>query len=151
MTSKKKRNENKQASKQTNKIQVSRRVQVTESYKQLWGLSQVFLHLNLIQTPNESDCYLDYRFIRDFEAMSYMLSHFTCVRLFVTPWTVACQATLSMRLSRQEYWNGLPFCPPGDLPGPGIKPTSLTSPALAGGSLPIEPPRKPRDSWLTEI
>ena len=46
---------------------------------------------------------------------------------------VACQAPLSMRFSRQEYWSGLPSPPPGDLPDPGIEPTSLTSPALAGG------------------
>ena len=55
------------------------------------------------------------------------------VQLFVTPWTVAHQAPLSMGFSRQEYWSGLPFPPPGDLPDPGIKPASLTSPALAGG------------------
>ena len=51
----------------------------------------------------------------------------------VTPWTVACQAPLSMGFSRQEDWSGLPFPSPGDLPHPGIKPASLTSsPALAG-------------------
>ena len=43
----------------------------------------------------------------------------SCVRLFVTPWTVACQSPLSMGFSRQEYWNGLPYSPPGDLPDPG--------------------------------
>ena len=55
------------------------------------------------------------------------------VQHFVTPWTVAHQAPPSMGFSRQEYWNGLPFPSPGHLPDPGIKPTSLTSPALAGG------------------
>ena len=54
------------------------------------------------------------------------------VQLFEMPWTVACQAPLSLEFSTQEYWSGLPFLPPGDLPNPGIKPTSLTSPALAG-------------------
>ena len=49
------------------------------------------------------------------------------------PWTVACQAPLSMGLSRQEYWNGFPCPSPGDLPDPGAKPLSLMSPALAGG------------------
>jgi len=44
---------------------------------------------------------------------------------FATPWTVARQAPLSMGFSRQEYWNGLPFPSPGDLPNPGIKPGSL--------------------------
>ena len=44
----------------------------------------------------------------------------SCVRLFVTPWTLTCQAPLSMEFSRQEYWSGLPFPSPGDLPDPGI-------------------------------
>ena len=55
--------------------------------------------------------------------------HFIHVWLFVTPWTLAHQAPLSMGFSRQEYWNGLPCSPPGDLPDPGIKPASS---ALAG-------------------
>ena len=50
----------------------------------------------------------------------------------VTAWTIACQAPLSTGFSRQEYWNGLPCPPPGDLPDPGIELVSLTSPALAG-------------------
>ena len=62
----------------------------------------------------------------------YMLSHFSHVQLFATLWTRAHQAPLSMRFSRQEYWNGFPCLPPGDLPHPGIKPASPTSPALAG-------------------
>src|SRR5574339_184352 len=52
---------------------------------------------------------------------------------FVTPGTVTHQAPLSMGFSRQEYWSGLPCPPPRDLPGPGIKTKSLTSPALTGG------------------
>ena len=62
-----------------------------------------------------------------------MLSHFSRVQLFVTLWTLACQAPLSLVLSRHEYWKGLPFPTPGDLPDLGIKPASLMSPALAGG------------------
>ena len=62
-----------------------------------------------------------------------VLSHFSHVRLFPTPWTAARQAPLSMEFSRQEYWSRLPFPSPGDLPKPGIKPVSLLSPALAGG------------------
>ena len=54
------------------------------------------------------------------------------VCLFATPWTVAYEASLSMGFSRQEYWRGLLLPPPGDLPHPGIKPSSLVSPALAG-------------------
>ena len=58
-----------------------------------------------------------------------MLSH---VQLFATPCTVAHQAPLSMEFSRQEYWSGLPFPTPRDLPDPGIKPLSPAFPALAG-------------------
>ena len=58
---------------------------------------------------------------------------FSRVQLVATTWTVAHQAPLSMGFSRQEYCSGLPCPPPGDLPDPGIKPKSLTSPALAGG------------------
>ena len=61
-----------------------------------------------------------------------MLSCFSRVQLFVTLWTVACQAPLSMGFSRQEYWSGLSCPPPGDLSHPGIEPMSLRSPALAG-------------------
>ena len=61
-----------------------------------------------------------------------MLSHFSHIQLFVTPWTTAHQAPLSMGFSRQEYWCGLSCPSPGDLPDPGIKPESLVSPALIG-------------------
>ena len=63
-----------------------------------------------------------------------MLGGFSSVQLFVTLWTVARQAPLSMGFSRPEHWSGLPYTPPGDLPGPGIEPASLRSPALAGRS-----------------
>ena len=66
------------------------------------------------------------------------------VQLFVTPWTVARQA-LSLGFSRQGYWSGLSFPPPGDLPAPGIKLASLVSPALAGIFFITEPPGKPRE------
>ena len=64
------------------------------------------------------------------------LSH---VRLFVTPWTIAYRAPRSMEFSRQEYWSGLPFPSPGDLPNPGIEPGS---PALQADALPSEPAGK---------
>ena len=64
------------------------------------------------------------------------LSH---VQLFATLWTVACQAPLSMGFSRQEYWSGVPFPSPGDLPNPGIEPRS---PALQADALSSEPPNK---------
>ena len=63
----------------------------------------------------------------------------SCLTL-VTAWTVAHQAPLSIGFSRQEYWNGLPFPSPGDLPDPGIEPRSLT---LQVVSVPSEPPGKP--------
>ena len=65
-----------------------------------------------------------------------MLSH---VQLFGTPWTVDCQAPLSVGFSRQDYWSGLPFPPPGALPYPGIE---TASPALAGGFF-TDPSGKP--------
>ena len=72
----------------------------------------------------------------------YMLSPFSTVRCYVTLWTAARPAPLSMGFSRQEHWSGLPC--PGDLPDPGIEPTPLTSPALAveffTASTPIFPP-----------
>ena len=55
---------------------------------------------------------------------------------FATLWTVACQASLSLGFSRQEYWSGLPFSSPGDLPNPGIK---LESPTMQADSLPSQP------------
>ena len=64
----------------------------------------------------------------------------SCVRLFVTLWTIAYQAPLSMGFSRQEYWSGLPFPSPGDLSDPGIEPRF---PALEADALTSEPPGKP--------
>ena len=66
-----------------------------------------------------------------------MLSHFSHVRLFVTPWTVACQAPLSMGFSRQEYCSKLPYPPWRDLPNSGIKPAVPVAPALQVDSLPL--------------
>ena len=62
-----------------------------------------------------------------------------------TPWTVACQASLSMGSSRQEYWSGFPFPSTGDLPEPGTEPGS---PVLQADSLPSEPPGKPVSSII---
>ena len=75
------------------------------------------------------------------------VSHFSCVQLFVTPRTVAYQAPLSMGFSRQEYWSGLPFPSPGDLPDPGIEPGS---PAFQADALPSEPPGIPSSTVLTK-
>ena len=70
-----------------------------------------------------------------------MLSCFSLVRLFATPWTVAVQASLSMGFSRQEYWSGLLFPPPGDLSNPGIEPES---PTLQVDSLPLNHQGSPK-------
>ena len=72
-------------------------------------------------------------FMVSLEICVCVLSHFTHVWLFATLWTVVCQASLSMRFSRQEYWSGLSCPPPGDLPDPGIELVTLMSPALAVG------------------
>ena len=66
--------------------------------------------------------------------------------LTATAWTVACQAPLSMEFSRQEYWSGLPFPPPEDLPDPGIEPVS---PALAGGFFTAKPQGKTTRPFVT--
>ena len=75
--------------------------------------------------------------------LAQLLNH---VSLFVTPWTAAHQAPLSMGFSRQEYGGGLPLPTPGDLPNPGIKPMSPASSILAGGFFTIESPRKPNNT-----
>ena len=68
-----------------------------------------------------------------------MLRH---VQLFAALWIVANQAPLSVGFSKQEYWIGLPFLTPGDLPDPGIEPTALVSATLAGGFFTTVPPGK---------
>ena len=77
---------------------------------------------------------LYYKALEDFCVCACMLSHFSCVQLFPTLWTVARQAPLSVGFSRQECWSGL-----GDLPDLEIKPASLTSPSLAGRFFTISP------------
>ena len=79
--------------------------------------------------------------------MCYMLNR---VQLFMILWTVACQTPLSMEFSRQEYWSGLPFPTPGDIPDPGIEPASLARDgthvscisSLAAGFITTAPPGK---------
>ena len=72
-----------------------------------------------------------------------MLSHFSCVQLFVTLWIVAHQALLSMGFSRQDYWNALPCPPPRDLPDLGTEPCLLCLLPWHAGSLPLASPGKP--------
>ena len=66
-----------------------------------------------------------------------MPCHFSCVQLFSTSWTIARQTPLPIGFSRQEYWSGLQFPPPGDLPNPGIETTSPEAPVLQANSLPL--------------
>ena len=68
---------------------------------------------------------------------SVSVQSLSCVRLFATLWTVTYQAPLSVEIFRQEYWSGLLYPPPGDLPNLGIEPESLASPALEADSLPL--------------
>ena len=82
-----------------------------------------------------------------FLCVSCVLSHFSHVRPFATPWTIAGQAPLSMRFPRQDYWSRLSFPPPGDLRDPGIEPTS---PALQVDSLPLSHEGGPFSQRVTE-
>ena len=83
-----------------------------------------------------------------------VLSGFRLVRLFVIPWTVACQAPLSMRVSEQDYWSALLLLSPRELPEPGIDPTSPASPVLQADSLPLShlgSPTKYNDTALIQF
>ena len=109
----------------------------TNGWKQVMrkeGKDNIIHACTLLEPPSQS-CFIE-----------CVLSYFSHVRLFVILWTVAHQATLSMGLSRQESWSGLPCPPSGDLPYPGIEPTSLL--CWQAGSLPAEPPGKPRRGSL---
>ena len=91
-------------------------------------------HLNKANTAINQVMWL-FSFPIEYKSFTYtvcILSHFSHVRLLATLWTVAHQDPLSMEFSRQEYWSGLPFPTPGDLPDPGIEPESRKSPASAG-------------------
>ena len=82
------------------------------------------------------------------ELCSTVLSHSEVFHSFVTPWTAACHAPLSMEFSRQEYWSELPCLPPGDLPNPGIKPRS---PSLQADSYLFEPPGKLKNTGMGSL
>jgi len=79
------------------------------------------LSLNLLSVPSPSTTHFSPRTHHQ-EAWCMCMCVLSQVQLFVTPWTVACQAPLSMGFLKQEYWSGLSFPPPGDLSDPGIKP-----------------------------
>ena len=96
--------------------------------KIIWTKNCFLININKIDKPLAK--------LVKWKALSY-------IWFFVTPSTVACQAPLSMGFSRKEYWNGLPFPFPGDLPNPGFKPRS---PTLQADSLLSEPPGKPKNT-----
>ena len=93
----------------------------------------IFWHIN-IRLSSPQNCEKEIP-----RVYAHMLSCLNCVWLFETLWSVAHQAPLSMRFSRQEYWSELPCPPARDLSNPGIKPESLLSPALAGGFFTVPP------------
>ena len=90
---------------------------------------------NLFTQPNPQVSSNHYLFCPNI--LLFLSPLLSCVQLFATPWTVAHQSPPSMGFSRQEYWSGLPFPSPEDLPNPGIEPRS---PALQADALTSEPP-----------
>ena len=84
------------------------------------------IHVNVLEKPSQC-CKV---------IILQLFSH-SCIQLCAILWTVAHQAPLSKGLFRQEYWSGLPFLPPGNLPNPEIKPMSPASPVLQVDSLPV--------------
>ena len=114
----------------------------------LFIYSFIYLHISWITQLTFIECFLSgrYALVSGYSLLLLLFSHSSHVRLFVTPWTVARQAPLSLGFPRQEYWSGLPF-PPGDLPDSGIEPLSS---ALAGGFFITEPPGKPGYSLVNK-
>ena len=101
------------------------------------SLAKHFTHSSQKDQTSVSSCWIQLPIWKTEEQENMcacLLSHFSLVQ-FETLWTVAHQAPLSMGFSRQEDWSGLPCLLPGDLPNPGIKPTSLMSPGLVGSFL----------------
>ena len=83
-----------------------------------------------------------------YSVVSEKVKSLSRVCLFATPWTIAYQAPPSMGFSRQEYWNGLPFPSPRDLPDPGIEPRS---PSFQADALTSEPPGKPDPCFVYKV
>ena len=116
-----------------------RRLGLRERWEEGWrAREEIYVYLQLIhadiwQKPTQY-------------CKAIVLSHFSHFRFFVTPWTAECQAPLSMGFPRQEYWSGVPFPSPGDLPDPGIEPGSA---ALQADSLPSDPLGKPTVKQLS--
>ena len=109
------------------------------------GIRQVRVRVGRTQGRWNNSGKILKRYLRD--RSCYCLVAKSCLT-FGTPWTVAYQAPLSSGFSRQEYWSGLPFPSPGDLPNPGIEPISPVSPVLAGRFITTESPGNPRGPWI---
>ena len=107
----------------------------TRAEKEDWGSRElIFQDISFDSIPfNSLLCWYS-------QVHTQLLSHVWHVAV---PWTVACQAPLSLGFARQEYWSGLPFPPPGDLPDPGIEPAFPVSPTLTSRFFATEPPGKP--------
>ena len=97
---------------------------------------------SLVKLSGSGDCWVLIRDTIYFLVCVYMLSCFGHVRFLVTLWTMAYQFPLFMGSSRQDYWSGLPFSTPGDLPDPGIEPNLLCLRHWKVGSLSLVPPGK---------
>ena len=108
----------------------------------LWKSESGFLKLSALVIFLSKSTYQLFSFHKT-TIFLFLFFSLSCARLFATPWTVAYQAPQSMGFSRQEYWSGVPFPSPGDLPDPEIEPASPAPPTLASGFLTTEPPRKP--------
>ena len=107
---------------------------ITTQLKNCLNTLQCFVSLHHRNKPLTLRQYCYPYFMDEEKRLSHVLSQVCmCALVSVIPWSVACQATLSMEYSRQEYRNGLPFPTPEDLPEPGLKPVSLASPSLTHG------------------
>ena len=107
------------------------------------------LTLNSFLTPSWKTLFLRWHSF-SFRSLHARVSVSQSCLSFVTSWTVACQAPLSLGFSRQEYWSRLPFPSPGDLPVGRTEPVSPTSPLLAGRFFTTEPPGKFKRLYLVE-
>ena len=104
------------------------------------------IKLTVIQKKKKKDFVVWWQVLKqDDTKVKVKVKSLSRLQLFGTPWTVAYQAPPSMGFSRQEYWRGLPFPSPGDLPDPGIEPRS---PTFQADALTSEPPGKPKEGTL---
>ena len=108
----------------------------------LWGTKFTAVFICILCTCIKK-CICLYAYVYRVYIACAVLSCFSNIWFFATPWTITHQAPLSIGLSKQEYWSGLPCPPPGDLPDPGTEVTSPRSLASQVDSLPLAPPVEP--------